>query len=91
MHKMKWLLNSPFFIPHSIWSRGPAATTAGSHPVNDGSSPSGITLGALVQRDDARLARGKSGFDSPALHWNGLMVQRDDASSADWRSGFNSR
>ncbi len=26
-------------------SRGPAAKTAGSHPVNDGSSPSGITLG----------------------------------------------
>jgi hypothetical protein len=71
-------------------SRGPAAKTPGPHPGNDGSSPSGITEGLLVQRQDTGFARRESGFKSPAVHC-GLMVQRNDASMACWKSGFNSR
>jgi hypothetical protein len=45
INRSAFILNSPFSILHSRGSRGPVATTAGSHPVNDGSSPSGITNG----------------------------------------------
>ena len=43
-----------------------------------------VEIGLLVQRDDVRLARGKWGFKSPAVHWFGLgpIVQGEDASSA---------
>ena len=43
------------------WSRGPAATTPGPHPGNDGSSPSGITAGLQVlQRTEAiRVTQGR--------------------------------
>jgi hypothetical protein len=39
--------STPTSVTH--WSRGPAATTAGLHPGNDGSSPSGITDSAKPQ------------------------------------------
>jgi hypothetical protein len=39
-----WVRLPPRLLPRNgKRSRGPAATTAGSHPENDGSSPSGIT------------------------------------------------
>jgi hypothetical protein len=33
-----------------------------------GSTPTPTTDGVVVKGNDARLARGKSGFDSPQLH-----------------------
>ena len=52
--------------------------------------------GLLVQRDDAGIARRRSGFDSPAVHSavsaiDGPMVQWDDVALAWRRSGFDSR
>ena len=42
--ELMFIIHRSSFIV-SQWSRGPAATTPGSHPGNDGSSPSGITAG----------------------------------------------
>jgi hypothetical protein len=75
-------------------SRGPAATTPGPHPGNDGSSPSGITHlanGAAGPRVRHRYRTPGIGVQIPGGPLNGPMVQREDASSADWRSGFDSR
>ena len=52
--------------------------------------------GLLVKRDDAGIARRRSGFDSPAVHSaesviEGPMVQGDDVALAWRRSGFDSR
>lgn len=43
--------------PFSQWSRGPAATTPGLHPGNDGSSPSGITEPAKPQAAIASMVK----------------------------------
>ena len=53
------------------------------------------SIGLLVQRDDAGIARRRSGFDSPAVHSveaviDGPMVQGDDVALAWRRSGFDS-